>query len=424
MAFVIVFLLVLLRSIFSLSEMAIVSSKKVRIENEVKKGSRSAQMVLDMINEPERFLSTVQVGITLLGVISNAYGGEALSKQIEPLLIGTSLEIYAPSIAFALVVGLLTYIDIVIGELVPKTIALNNPEGIAMTVAPLMSVLIKITRPIVWLLSVSTRLVLRILFIKPRDESPITEEELKLFIDQGTSHGILEQVENEMIKSIFRFTDRRAYSIMTNRNDLVWLDINDDDKAITDTIIASKFSTYPVCDESLDNVVGIISAKEYLYQRASDAHFNIRQIISKPFYIPENLAGLKILELFKEKRVYVAIVVDEYGVIVGIITLHDLIENIFGDLPDIHDKEEQAIVTREDGSLLVDGSIQIDELKEVVYVNEFDSTDEEYSTLGGFMMFHLNKIPSAGEYFVLEQYRFEIMDMDGNKVDKVLIVKT
>lgn len=422
MEYFVILLLLLLNGLFAMSEIALVSSKRARLEEKAKKGSNGAKTALRLLEEPEKFLSTVQIGITLVGIIAGAFGGLALADDLVPFLEKfVWLAPYADKAAIAIVVTIITYLSLIIGELVPKTIAFNNPEGITITLAPFMKMLSWITTPIVAFLSFSTKIFLKVLMIKEKDETPVTEEELKILIEKGTQFGTLEYRESELLKRIFRFGDRRAYEIMTNRQDVVLINIKDPIEKIKQQVYENTFSRYPVCDESPDNIFGIFTIKDFFHGINTNPDFRLKDIITQALFIPDNLTGIKVFEKFQETKTYVAIVIDEYGSFEGIITLHDLIENIFGELPDFHEIEEIPIIKRDDGSLLIDGSILIDELRENLNLSFED--EENYSTLGGFMMYKLNRIPKTGDKLEYESYTFEIVDMDGKRVDKVLVTK-
>jgi len=422
MEYLIIFLLLVLNGLFAMSEIALVSSKKARLEEKAKKGSTGAKTALKLLEEPEKFLSTVQIGITLVGIIAGAFGGLTLADDLTPTLEKISwLASYAKQAAIGIVVTIITYFSLIIGELVPKTIAFNNPEGITITLAPFMKFLSWITTPIVAFLSLSTKIFLKVLMIKQKEETPVTEEELKILIEKGTEFGALEQNESELLKRIFRFGDRRAYEIMTNRQEVILINQNDPIEKIKQQVFENTFSRYPVCVDAPDNIVGIFTIKDFFQKLNSDPNFKVKDILSQPLFIPDNLTGVTIFEKFRDAKTYIAIVIDEYGSFEGIITLHDLIENIFGDLPDKHEAEEVAIFKRDDGSMLIDGSILIDELKEQLQITFED--EENFSTLGGFMMFKLNRIPKTGDKINYETYTFEIVDMDGKRVDKVLVSK-
>lgn len=418
----IILILVFLNGFFAMSEIAIVSSKKARLEDLAQKGKRGAKIALSLITEPEKFLSTVQVGITLIGIVAGAYGGIAIAEDITPLIQKIALfEEAAEEISIIFVIAVITYLSLVIGELVPKTIAFNNPETIAVIVAPIMKLLSAAVSPVIWFLTISTKLFLRTFRIKQNTQPPITEEELKILLEQGSKHGTLETKEAEMIQSIFRFGDRKADSIMTLRKDVVWINANDSSEKIKEIIMKYKFSKYPVCDGSLDKMLGVISIRDFLENYFSNDEVDLRSIMIQPVIVTEYSNSLKILEKFRQSKNYIAIVIDEYGAVQGLITLHDLVENIFGDLPEIFEQNEEEIFYEKDGSMLIEGSFLVDELEELLKIYLQDK--DKYNTLGGLIMYHLNRIPNTGDSFELAHYLFKVVDMDGKRVDKVLVKK-
>nr|MBP7273713.1 HlyC/CorC family transporter [Saprospiraceae bacterium] len=360
----------------------------------------------------------------LIGIISGAYGGVALSKYVTPWLIQLPALIpYADQLAVLIVVSLITYFSIVLGELVPKSIAMNNPEKIAIAISPFITVFTKFTNPIVSFLSMSTKLFTRMFLIKENDGDKISEEEIKTMIKLANIQGTIETKESELHHNIFRFADRRAYHIMTHRSDVTWIDVRATQEEIEQSIKESGYSKFLVCEDEIENVVGVLTLKSYIEAQQSKV-FNLREILDEPFYIPENLTALKILEQFRKNRNYFGIVVNEYGSLEGIITLHDLTENIFGYLPDEDEAEDESpIIIRADGSLLVDGSVLIDELSEMVHLEAFFEDDKEYSTIAGFVFEKLNKIPHSGDNFEEGEYSFEILDMDKSRIDKILITR-
>jgi putative hemolysin len=422
---VIIIVLLLLNGLFSMSEIALLSSRRSRLEEKAKQGKSGAKIALDLLKHPERFLSTVQIGITVVGVILGAFGGEAFATKLDPLLQNIGVPItYSYNIAFGVVVTIITYLSIVIGELVPKAIGITYAESITVNLSPLMRFLALVAKPMVFLLTISTKSILKLLGIKDRVEAPVTEEEVKTMIEQGTQHGVFEQEEGDMIKSIFRFGDRKAYAIMTARQEISWLDVNDSLEEVRMQVYNSNFTKFPVCDGDLDDIIGVLSVKDFL--KAEKQHqLDLRTLVAQPLYIPENLMAIKILERFREKRTYMGIVVDEFGSTIGMITMHDLVESIFGDLPGFGEPEDPDIVTRDDGSMFIDGSMQIDELRDIINIPALDDEKEEgeYATLGGFMMYKLGKVPHEGDIFTADGYKFEVVDMDGNRVDKVWVKK-
>lgn len=418
--------LVLLNGFFSLSEISLVSARRTRLEEKAnKENSNGAKVALDLLAAPEHLLSTVQIYITLIGVISGAFGGVALAKNVEPLIATIpALQPYAYEIAFGSVVTLITYLSLVLGELVPKSLGLTNPEGIAIALSPALKILVAITYPVAAFLSLSTKLVLKLLMIEDRQETPVSEEEVKMIIAQGVQQGVIEEKENEMIRSIFRLTDRRANAMMTSRRDVVWLDVNDPFEDIKAQVLETNHSKLPVCNGSLDHIIGILHTKNFFAQLQNQSKFNWKDLLTQPIVIPENTKALAVLDNFRQGQVYMGIVVDEYGITLGIITLHDLVESIFGLLPDIDNPETTLWTKREDGSYLIDGSMLIDELKELLHLPEWEKNTREYNTLAGFMLYHLRKVPSAGDHFSIKPYRFEVIDMDFNRIDKILVEET
>jgi len=422
MEFLIILFLVILNGIFAMAEIALVSSKKVRLEEKANNGSKGARIALQLLHKPEEFLSTVQIGITLIGVIAGAYGGATWTNDVSAFIAQFGLlQKYAVEISYVIVVGIITYLSIIVGELVPKSIAFNNPEGVAIALAPVMSVLSLITTPLVKFLSFSTKTVVSIFRIKVKNEPPVTEEELKILLDQGSQLGTFEKNESEMIKSIFRFGDRKAKSVMINRQEIVWIDVNDSRENIEKIMNSSTFSRLPLGDGSLDRVIGIIKVKDYFRQSDVGKEADLRDIVTQPLFVQKNMPGIKILDRFRETKIHLAIIIDEYGSTQGMITLHDLVENILGELPERYENYEKPVFEREDGSFLIDGSILIDELEEILKVR-FER-HQEYSTLGGYVMSKLNRIPKTGDKFSSENYKFEVVDMDGKRVDKVLVQK-
>ena len=422
MEFLIILFLVILNGIFAMAEIALVSSKKVRLEEKANNGSKGARIALQLLHKPEEFLSTVQIGITLIGVIAGAYGGANWTNDVSAFIAQFGLlQKYAVEISYVIVVGIITYLSIIVGELVPKSIAFNNPEGVAIALAPVMSVLSLITTPLVKFLSFSTKTVVSIFRIKVKNEPPVTEEELKILLDQGSQLGTFEKNESEMIKSIFRFGDRKAKSVMINRQEIVWIDVNDSRENIEKIMNSSTFSRLPLGDGSLDRVIGIIKVKDYFRQSDVGKEADLRDIVTQPLFVQKNMPGIKILDRFRETKIHLAIIIDEYGSTQGMITLHDLVENILGELPERYENYEKPVFEREDGSFLIDGSILIDELEEILKVR-FER-HQEYSTLGGYVMSKLNRIPKTGDKFSSENYKFEVVDMDGKRVDKVLVQK-
>ncbi len=421
MEITIILILIVLHGFLVLGEIALITAKRAKLESEKAKGSRNAAIAVSLLDNINNYLSAMQIGITLISIIEGAYGGVKIGEQLSPLVAQIPiLEPYADQISISLVVTIITYLSLVVGELAPKYIAIQHAESLALTFAPVMDLITRVTGPISSFLSWSTKLFMRMLFIKPNVEQNISEEEIKLMVKMANQQGVLEQKESEFIQNILRFSDRDAYTIMTHRNDLEWVDINSPAEQTNRIIRESGYTKFLVCDGDVENILGVLKLRDYI-DASKKPGFDLRDIITPPLYVPETMNALKILERFRKERNYFAIVVDEYGSIQGIITLHDLTENIFGALPDMDDIETPAIITREDGSLLVEGGIPIDELRETVELHEFEQEDADYATLAGYILYKLSEIPRAGDYFEAEGYRFEIVDMDKSKIDKVLV---
>lgn len=404
-----------------MSEFAIISARRHRLQTLAENGDGRAGAALELAAEPNRFLSTVQIGITVIGVLSGAYGGAVFASSLAELLARVPvLAPYASTIAFATVVLVITYLTLVIGEIVPKRLALANPEPIAVRIAKPMRFLSVLSAPLVTLLSASTDLVLRLLGAKEREESPVTEEEVRLLLEEGTSAGVFDEEEQELVDRVFRLSDRRVASLMTPRHEIVGVDLEDPLEENLARMREAGHSYFPVYRGSLDHVEGMVSIRALWAQTPADCRPDIEGVLFEPLYLPESLPALKVMEQFREGTTHVALVTDEYGAIEGLLTLHDLLESIVGALPGIHDGEPEA-VERADGSWLLDGLMPVDEFRD-----RFDLPplpDEErgyYQTLGGFVMMHLERTPVTGDRFDWGGNDFEVVDMDGNRVDKVL----
>jgi putative hemolysin len=424
MAILILFFLLILNGLFAMFELAVVSSRKSHLQEKAGQGNRSASFILSLQEDTEKFLSTVQVGMTIMSILTGAVSGLTFGTDLSPFFITLGFsEHLAGAVSLVLIVGLITYISLVFGEILPKTIALGNPEKVAISLSPFIRGFSYVIYPLVWFLSLSTRLFTKILHINKSIKPPVTEEELQILIRQGSEHGVIDEKESDIIKEVFRFGDKTAYSLMTSSMDIVFLDIHMTEEEILDAIFRNTFSRFPVCDRTIDNVIGIISVKDILYAIAVKKTFDLKEMISSPLYIPETMDAIKVLELFREKKVHIGIVVNEFGATEGLITLHDISENILGDFPAMLDTTQPEVFRREDGSFLVDGSLKIGDLQDLlksrILGSEFEA--ENITTLGGLAMVVLNRVPSAGDRFTISGYDFEIMDMDGNRVDKVLV---
>ncbi|BAY16953.1 putative hemolysin [Anabaenopsis circularis NIES-21] len=420
----IILVLIIANGIFSMSEMAIVSARKVRLQQLANQGDAKARAALKLAESPNNFLSTVQVGISLIGILTGAFGGATIANRLAVYVkLIPVLAPYSEPVSFGIVVLIITYLSLIIGELVPKRLALNNPERIAAFVAIPMRALAALASPAVHLLSASTELVLRILGITPSDEPQVTEEEIKILIEQGTEAGTFEEAEQDMVERVFRLGDRPVSSFMTPRPDIIWLDLEDTAEENRQKMTENGYSRYPVCQGGLDNVLGIIPVTDLLARSFRNESLDLTVGLRQPVFVPESTRGLKVLELFKQTITHMAIVVDEYGVIQGLVTLNDIMSEIVGDVPAGPGEDEPQAVQREDGSWLLDGMLPVDEFFELFEMEEWESDERgSYQTLGGFVITHLGRIPSAADHFEWEGMRVEVMDMDGNRVDKVLVV--
>ena len=412
--------LIVLNGVFVMSEMAIVSARKVRLQQLADRGDRSAGIALSLAMAPDRFLPTVQVGITLLVILCGARGESAISRVILPLLENLLSPKYSQPISAAISIAIITYLTIVISELVPKQLALNSPEKVASLVAVPLNLLVRLATPIIFILSGSTKFVVKLLGIQPSNHPEVTEEEIKVMIE-----GVFEESENDMVKGVLSLDNLKIGALMTPRPDITWIDSEDSIAISRQKIIDSDYSRLPVCEGELDRVLGVIHVADLLSQTLKGEEINLTESLRQPLFIPESTRGLKVLEQFKKFGTHIAMVVDEYGVIQGLVTMHDIFEEIAGDITDFNEEpEEPQIIQREDGSWLLDGMLSIEELLDQFDIPEsaISAVDRgNYHTLGGFVSMQLGKIPISGEYFQWRKLRFEIVDMDGKRVDKVLV---
>ncbi len=420
----IILVLIIANGVFSMSEMAIVSARKVRLQQLANQGDVKAQAALKLAESPNQFFSTIQIGITLIGILTGAFGGATIAEKLAVYVkLIPFLAAYSQPVSFGLVVLIITYLSLIVGELVPKRLALNNPEAIAAFVAIPMRALAALASPAVYLLSASTEMVLRVLGITPSTEPQVTEEEIKILIEQGTEAGTFEEAEQDMVERVFRLGDRPVSSFMTPRPDIVWLDLEDSPEENREKMVDSAYSRYPVCQEGLDNVLGVIPVTDLLARSFKGEPLDLTVGLRQPVFVPESTRGLKVLELFKQTITHMALVVDEYGVIQGLVTLNDIMSEIVGDVPADPGQDQPQAVQREDGSWLLDGMLPVEEFLEIFDMEEWQPDERgSYQTLGGFVITHLGRIPAAADHFEWQGMRFEVMDMDGNRVDKVLVI--
>lgn len=413
--------LILLNGMLSMSEIALVSARKTRLETEAKKGNKSARTALQLANEPDRFLSTIQIGITLIGILTGLYSGEALAHNFAELIAGSfaSLQPYALGIAKTTIVILVTYLTLIFGELVPKRIGMGRAEGVSIWIARPMNLLSVAASPFVWLLSKSTALTVKLMGIKA-EENKVTEEEIKAIVKEGFDGGEVQEVEQDIVERVFNLGDRNVGSIMTHRSELVWLDITDSVEQIRTKVEANLFNIYPVASEKFDNILGVVYLKD-LFVRIDEPGFSLKQVIRPAQYMPENQSVYNALAQFKQARVKYGIVTDEFGGIQGIVTLKDIMEGLVGQVPDMG--EEAEIVQREDGSWLVDGQFSFYDFLEYFDMEALYS-EHDYNTLSGLILEILERVPQTGEKLTWLNFNFEIVDMDGARIDKVLVSKS
>ena len=419
MEILIILFLILLNGVFSMSEIALISARKTRLETAAKKGNTNAKVALDLANSPNKFLSTVQIGITLIGILTGIYSGDKITHDVKFFIDGfVVLKPYSDSISVGIVVLILTFFSLVLGELLPKRIGLNHPESIAKAVAVPMKIISQITAPFIWLLTISTEGLLKILKIKPTADGKVTEEEIKAIIKEGTEGGEVQEIEQDIVERVFHIGDRKINSLMTHRQSIVYLSLDDTVEELKAKVIDELHSVYPVCNENLDDVSGIVLLKD-LFVGFEKGNFNLKTITKEPVYLIEHTSAYKALENFKKSKVHYAFVTDEYGIFQGIITLNDILEALVGDASDF-DEDEYQLIAREDGTWLVDGHYSLHDF--LTYFDMDDLTnDYEVTTVSGLIMTEMGKIPKQGEKFFWNKFEIEIIDMDGVKIDKVLV---
>jgi putative hemolysin len=410
--------LILLNGFFSMAEIALVSARKARLEGQANRGDIRAKAAFKLASHPDTFLSTVQIGITLIGILTGIYSGDKIVGDVVGVLEGIpSIQPYAEPTATAIVVVLLTFLSLILGELLPKRLGLNAPEAIAKWVAPPMRIFITLTWPFVWLLNKTTGLMLRLLNIKSSDNH-VTEEEIKAIISEGTEQGAIEETEQEIIERVFHLGDRNITSLMTHRSDIIWFEMNDSEDRIKEKILREPHSVYPICDGGIDHIRGIISIKD-MYVTPDDKPF--RECMKPALFVPENNSPYQLLERFKQTKIHTCFVVDEYGTLLGLITLNDILEAIVGEMPQL-DAQDYEIREREDGSYLVDAQIPFyDFLSRFERTEWMNEGEQDFDTLAGFILHRLERIPTTGDRLSWKEFQIEIIDMDGHRIDKVLV---
>ncbi|GAB4427633.1 MAG: hemolysin family protein [Chloroflexi bacterium OHK40] len=421
----IILALAVANGIFAGTELAMVSARRGRLEQRAENGDKGAAAALHLQDDPDRFLSAVQVGITLIGTLSGVFAGSALAARLAPGL--TTLPYigpYASAVAQALVVLLVTYISLVLGELVPKRIALQSAEAIAATMARPMTVLANVSTPVIWLLSASTNLILRLIGRGNVPEERVTEEDIKALVREGAEGGLVEPQEQQFIESIFKFSDRAVRHIMTPRHDVEMVEADASLGEVLDELLESGYSRFPVYEKTPDQIVGTVHVRDLLmlYRRQGESA-RVREAIAPPIYVPENSRASALLATFRKSRRHMALVVSELGGIEGVVTLEDVLEEIVGEIDDeFDDASPPPVIRREDGSLLAEGALNIDEVKRLLNVEELpDEETYRFDTLAGFVISLIGQIPTTGDVVRWGGWRFEVIDMDNLRIDKVLI---
>lgn len=422
-AIIILLLLFLLNGIFSMAEIALVSARKSKLELDARRGDKPAQLALDNANAPSRILSTMQIGITLIGILTGVFSSDEITHEMTALLmnlgVGPNLS---HTLALAIVVMLVTFVSILIGELVPKRIGLINPEGIAKATGRPLQLLAMVFYPFAYILSKSGDLILWFLRIKPSLDSKVTEEEIKAMVQEGAEDGEVQEIEQDIVERVFHLGDRKVSSLMTHHSDLEWIDIHDTSEVIREKMRADLHSVYPVCEDDLDNVMGVIFIKDLFLENICDADFNIKNQIRPAQFVHETLTAYETLELFKQHKIHYGLVVDEYGSTVGMVTLNDILEALVGDFNEPNPDEPQ-INQRDDGSWLADGQMSFYEFAYEFNIQGFDKNKIKFDTVAGLAMSILKHIPKPGEKFRWKEFEFEIVDLDGNRIDKLIIKK-
>ncbi len=414
---VVIFLLIIINGVLAMSEAALLASRKAKLQQMANEGDKTAALTLELLKSPNIFLSTIQIGITLIGVLAGAVGGATIAEALAVSFHNLPyIGIYSETIGIGIVVIVITVLTIWLGELVPKRLGINSPEKIAKIVVGPMIFISTLFSPLVKLMSWATELMLTLFGVKPTNEPMITEEELQVLIDQGTQAGIFEEAQQDMVEGIFSLGDTRVYSVMTPRTEIVWLDVNDSMEEILEKIGSSPYSRFPIRQDSLETILGIVKSRDLLVTTLSKKEINLKELAKPAYFIPETMLASRALEVLKKNNTEMLLVVDEFGGVQGLMTINDILEEIVGDM----EGDEPQATQRQDGSWLLDGMLEVDEFKEIFDLNELPHEDE-YETLSGFVMTSLGRLPQTADHFEWNNLRFEVMDMDGRRVDKVLV---
>jgi putative hemolysin len=420
-----IFVLLIANGLFSMSEMAVVSARKARLQKRAADGDRGAQVALELAGNPGSFLSTVQIGITLVGILAGAFGGATIAEKLAPPLKSIpAIEPYANNISFGLVVLVITYLSLVVGELIPKRLALHSPDRIAAAMAAPMKKLSALTSPLVKVLEGSTGGLLRLFGLRESSDPPVTEDEIKVLIEQGIRAGVFEEAERDLIERTFHLGDRTVRELMVPRPDVVFLDLDDPPEVIKEVVSNNRLSRYPVIQGAADNVVGVVRAKDLLAGEFADRPFDLRAAMVPALYLPDTIPAFRAVEMFKSSRRHMAVVVDEHGGVEGVLTVNDILDALVGDIPSMDEWEEQPVVRREDGSFLLDGALSLDRLKQTLLIKRLPGEEDGgFQTLGGFLMARLGRVPAVADHVEFGGWRFEVVDMDRRRVDKVMVMR-
>lgn len=420
----IIFILILANGALAMSEIAVVSSRKSLLQKWTDDGDRRAAAALDLANSPSRFLATVQVGITLIGVCAGAFGGATLSEEIAAAIDHVpALAAYSEGIGLGIVVLLISYCSLILGELVPKRLALTKPETIASVMARPMNLLSRFTSPVVRVISASTDFIIRLLGNPASADHQITPEEISLLLEQGARSGIIETLERDMVESVLQLDERRISSLMTPRTEVIWFDINDSRETVAKKVTEATFSHFPLCDGNVDKILGLIRSRDLLRRLLLGERFNLRECIVPALFVPETISALDLLERMKDTHNSVALIVNEYGGFEGIISIADLTKSVLGTVT-FAEAQRMEVRARQDGSYLIDGGLSIEHLEELLSLESLpEREDGAYHTLAGFALLQFGGIPKAGDFFEFQGWRFEVVDMDGQRIDKLIVAK-
>jgi putative hemolysin len=420
---ILLIILTILTGFFTMSEIALASVRKVRLEMAAKKGSSGAKVALSLVNSPNRYFSTVQIGITVISLVLGLVGGEAYADEIAPYIqqipfVGT----HALEIAKAINIIFVAFITIAFGEMIPKRIGMANPEAVAQYVAIPLNWISTVSRPFGWLLSKTTELFMRLLNVK-MDESKITEEEIKAIIDEGATAGTIEEIEQDIVENVFHLGDKKVGTLMTNRSDIVWLDANETYDENLATIEKYGHGVYPVCEDELDNILGVVNVKDLLSTLLLKKTINLRALVRQINYFPETMSAYAALKKFKETKIHQAMVVDEYGTLVGIVTINDVFDTLVGDISQDDGQIGYELTEREDGSFLIDGQYPWDDFLKEFELDDNTHNREGFHTIGGFILHTLGELPKTGEKLKWNDFDLEVVDMDNMRIDKVLVTR-